>query len=63
MRVVGVLSAGNATQFERTRADLAKLSGREFTRVSDADVIEYLVNVVRFGKTTTHADLKARGVF
>lgn len=62
-RVVGVITRPNAWLFEQFRRELAQRSLRDLKRVSDADVIEVLVNVVMVGVGKTYADLEQRGVF
>lgn len=62
-RVVGVITRPNAWLFEKFRRQLAERSGRVLARVSDADVVEVLVNFVMVGTPQTFADLVKRGVF
>lgn len=62
-RYQGVLSPNGSKAFESARKHLALRSDRADTRVSDADVIEYVVLSWRDGGDVVDHVLTGRGVF
>lgn len=61
-RVQGTISPTGGVTFNHLRENLAGWSGREFDRVSDADVIEYAVTVAVHGVAAARADLRSNGI-
>lgn len=61
-RVQGVLSATGGVTFNTLRASLGRCSGRDFERVSDADVIEYAVTVTVHGVIHASRELQRNGI-
>lgn len=59
VRVQGVISTMGSTCFEQRRKQLAKLSGWDAKKISDADVIEYLARGDVSTKLYLKGELKA----